>query len=394
MYNYKGDSDKIICDMNEKTITDINVILNHWSLTIQVAVLCVFVVIFFALKLSSPRRVIHTWFMAWSFDVIALTMVIFVLNGTGRFSDFSLQLFYSLYALAKIWFAIMLFEGLYQLINQRKLLTPKQYKIIATFSLLALIALINTTIEHLLIQITVYLLVGLRFFTGAVLQIRQNWQSNMAIILAVFILEGLVFLHHGLVLIPVAQGSLLPDYMTHISFFDALVEMVLGISCLFAISNVVIKEMTVRNAILAKSQSTLRKLVNVDPLTGLWHRRYFDTFLKQYKTGATIVYFKIDHLSAINDEWGWSVGDLCIKEMSKVLKTLFGDEDGLFRIKGNSFLIITPGLDEAMVTKKVQHFKNTVAANPMCAPVVSISSTITSYQEPSELKNSLVDEQF
>ncbi len=392
MYNYKGDSDKIICDMNEKSITDINIILNHWSLTIQVAVLCVFIVIFFALKLSSPRRVIHTWFIAWSFDVTALTMVIFVLNGTGHFSDFSLQLFYSLYALAKIWFAIMLFEGLYQLINQRKLLTSKQYKILIIFSLLALIALMSSSIQHLSIQITVYLLVGLRFFIGAVLQIRQHWRNNAAIILAVFILEGLVFLHHGLVLIPVAQGNALPDYMTHISFFDALVEMVVGISCLFAIANVVINEITARNAILAKSQSTLRKLVNVDPLTGLWHRRYFDTFLQQYNTGASIVYFKIDHLSAINDEWGWSVGDLCIKEMSKVLRITFNDEDGLFRIKGNSFLIITPGLDEALIKKKVQHFKNIVAANPMCAPVISITSSITSYQNPSQLQEVLIKE--
>ena len=217
------------------------------------------------------------------------------------------------------------------------------------------------------------------------------WIKDAKIILFVFLVEGLVFLHHAIVIIPVSWGATLPPYMTHISFFDAILELIVGISCLYVIANQVNDEVSKRNIILSKSQSTLRKLVNIDPLTGLWHRRYFETFLKQYNSGASLVFLKIDQLHAINNEWGYSVGDLCIKELSKVMHQVFSGEVGLFRIKGNSFLIISPGLEKKPIERQVQKLKNQVSSNPLCAPIISLSTTITTYQQRSELEKVLSD---
>lgn len=375
--------------MNEKSITGINIVLNQWSLSIQIAILSVFVIIFFALKSSSNRRVINSWFWAWSFNAMALSMVIFVLKGSEYFSPLSLRVFYSLYAIAKIWFVASLFTGLYQLLKERNLFTLNTYKQLTVVSLLFVTCLNIFSLDLLTIQILVYTIVGSIFFVGSLIQFKIFWHNQSKIILLAFFSEGLLFLHHGLILLPVAWGEALPGYMTHISFFDAILELIVGISCLFAIANKVNNEMTDRNLVLAKSQSALRKLVNVDPLTGLWHRRYFESFLKQYNSGATIVHLKIDQLSAINDEWGHSVGDLCIKEMAGVMQELFNAEDGLFRIKGNSFLIITPGIDEDLITRRVQQLKNKVAANPLCAPIISLSTSITSYQQKSKLQDAL-----
>jgi len=371
------------------TETSINVILNQWSLTIQVAILSVFVVIFFALKLKSQRRAINSWFYAWLFNALALIMVIFVLIGSEYFSQISLRIFYSLYAVAKNVFAILLLVGLYQLLQERNLLTKTIQKIMLASGLTFITCVIAFELDLLSIQILVYVSVGVLLFIGSVIYLMLFWLKDAKIILFAFLFEGLFFLHHAFILVPVAWGDPLPDYMTHISFFDAILELIVGISCLYFISNQVINEMSNRNQILAKSQSTLRKLVNVDPLTGLWHRRYFDTFLKQHDCGASVVYLKIDQLNAINEEWGYSVGDLCIKEMCKVMKEVFSSEDGLFRIKGNSFLIITPGIEKETINKSVQKLRNSVAINPMCAPILSLTTSITTYQQQSELEGVL-----
>ena len=377
--------------MNEATTTGINIILNQWSLTIQVAILSVFVVIFFALKLNSHRRAISSWFMAWLFNAIALIMVFFVLMGSEYYSELSLRIFYNCYALAKSGFAVMLFVGLYQLQQERNLLTPFRHKILVSLALLFICFTILMELELLTIQIIVYSVVGSLFFVGSLLLLKLFWLKDAKVILFVFLTEGFVFLHHAIILLPVSWGEPLPHYMTHISFFDAILELIVGISCLYVIANQVYNEISERNSILSKSQSTLRKLVNIDPLTGLWHRRYFETFLKQHNSGASVVYLSIDQLSEINDEWGFTVGDLCIKEMSRVMKVVFTEEDGLFRIKGNSFLIITPGLDKNIIKRSIQRLKNKVAANPMCAPIMSLTTSITTYQQKTELQEQLLN---
>lgn len=77
--------------------------------------------------------------------------------------------------------------------------------------------------------------------------------------------------------------------------------------------------------------------------------------------------------------------------MSNVMKKIFANEDGLFRIKGNTFLIITPGIDKELINKRVQKLKNKVAANPLCAPILSLTTSITTYQQKSELHDVLTN---
>lgn len=371
------------------TTTSVNVILNQWSLTIQVAILSVFVIIFFALKLRSQRRVINSWFWAWLSNAIALFMVIFVLVGTEYFTELSLRIFYTSYAIAKIGYSVLLFIGLYQLLQERNPFSLKTKKLLLISGILFCFISLGMSFKLLTIQISVYTIVGLIFLISAIIQMKIFWFKDTKIILLVFLTEGIMFLHHSIVLIPVSWGEALPAYMTHISFFDAILELIVGISCLYVIANQVNNEISKRNSILSTSQNALRKLVNVDPLTGLWHRRYFDTFLKQYNSGASLVFLKIDQLPEINDEWGYSVGDLCIKEMSKVMQNVFDREDGLFRIKGNSFLIIAPGVDKDLIQRKVQKLKNQVAANPLCAPILSLSDNISTYQKKTDLHHVL-----
>ena len=371
--------------MDIKIQQTINILLNQWSLSIQVAVLFIFAIIFFALTLNSERKVIKSWFLAWCLNAFALSMVMFVLFGSDYFNQTLLNIFYILYAITKIWFAIFMFVGLYQLMEEKELIAKTSYKILIITTFIIFLVLNAFSVEHLFIQISVYLLVGSLFLIGSLRQLNKQFSQNKIILFA-FLSEGILFLHHGIILIPVHFGHRLPDYMTHISFVDAINEMVVGITSLFAIALRVNNEMNNRNSILVSNQNILRKLIDVDPLTGLWHRRYFATFLKQNNNGAILAYLTIINLKAINNEWGYAVGDLCLKETAKHMQGEFSDNDGLFRIGGNSFLIILPLDSNKTAQKKVQQLKNNLAMSPYCAPILTFESIITTFKTNSEIE--------
>jgi GGDEF domain-containing protein len=375
--------------MNQSNSLNINIILNHWSLTIQIAILSVFVIVFFALKLSSKRKVIASWFYAWLFNAFALSMVIVVLWGTETMSPDWLRLFYSLYAIAKISFALFLFIGLYQIIHDKNLFSARQQKLIISLILGYLICIHLFQLQLLSIQISVYLIVGSLFLISFLSQLHYKSSKSLKIIIISFLFEALMFLHHGLVLIPVFEGEPLPNYMTHISFFDAILELIVGISCLFTVAIKIIDESNHSYIQMLKSQKALRQLVDVDPLTGLWHRRYLETFLKQYSSGANVATIQINNLNLIKNDWGPAAAELCLKEVAKLMKSHFGSKDGLFRLNEDSLLVISPNDGTINLNTKIQGLKNKVAANPLCAPIIFLNSEVCHYQQKSELENSL-----
>jgi diguanylate cyclase (GGDEF)-like protein len=61
--------------------------------------------------------------------------------------------------------------------------------------------------------------------------------------------------------------------------------------------------------------------------------------------GAAIIFMDINKFKGINDRWGHSVGDACLKRLARVLSQCFRAEDALFRWGGDEFVVLAPGLD-------------------------------------------------
>jgi diguanylate cyclase (GGDEF)-like protein len=116
-----------------------------------------------------------------------------------------------------------------------------------------------------------------------------------------------------------------------------------------------------------KKAKILEKELNIDPLTGAANRRAYkkrmveemDRFLR-YNTIFSVLIFDIDHFKEINDNYGHSIGDICLKEIIKRVKKLLRKSDLLARFGGDEFVVFMPETDKKGVIDAAQRFLQTV----------------------------------
>lgn len=95
-------------------------------------------------------------------------------------------------------------------------------------------------------------------------------------------------------------------------------------------------------------QSGLRAAV-VDPLTGLYNRRYALPFLNRLidsapkeGRGFAVMVADLDHFKLINDRHGHAAGDTVLRNVARLLKSNLRQEDMIARIGGEEFMIVMP----------------------------------------------------
>lgn len=88
-------------------------------------------------------------------------------------------------------------------------------------------------------------------------------------------------------------------------------------------------------------------LAHHDELTGLPNRRYFQEILNKYIDNRTsesqnmvLIFLDLDKLKMINDTFGHTKGDLLIKEAANILKECIDENDHVFRVGGDEFVLL------------------------------------------------------
>jgi diguanylate cyclase (GGDEF)-like protein len=91
----------------------------------------------------------------------------------------------------------------------------------------------------------------------------------------------------------------------------------------------------------------LWQLAHHDPLTGIANRRAFDKDWKSHlaiasdrRINISLMLIDCDHFKAINDTYGHDVGDLLIRQLSKLLQASIREGDRLYRTGGDEFVTI------------------------------------------------------
>lgn len=97
---------------------------------------------------------------------------------------------------------------------------------------------------------------------------------------------------------------------------------------------------------------TIRNQAITDPMTGLYNRRHFNSFVVQEVERSvrlnqpfSLITLDLDHLKQINDTFGHSIGDEAICAIARVLKKNARNIDISVRFGGEEFGILLPSID-------------------------------------------------
>lgn len=104
------------------------------------------------------------------------------------------------------------------------------------------------------------------------------------------------------------------------------------------------------------------RMIHLDGLTGAWTRKSFDYFMKRKLAQKEIepfggVYFDINNLKKINDQFGHLEGDFALKQAVAHVKGLIGHGDVVVRLGGDEFIVIILKGDEERLINLVKDFK-------------------------------------
>jgi len=114
--------------------------------------------------------------------------------------------------------------------------------------------------------------------------------------------------------------------------------------------------------------SRWRELALVDPLTGLYNRRFAERRLKAEIARAqrkgyplTVVLFDLDEFKTINDRYGHSAGDLVLKEFGNRLSRAVREADVAARLGGDEFMLLLIECDSSHLAAVLRRLESIVA---------------------------------
>lgn len=114
----------------------------------------------------------------------------------------------------------------------------------------------------------------------------------------------------------------------------------LGLICLFVM---------IFAWLVGRLQEELTRLATTDPLTGCLNRSQLADILnaqiqmrERYERVSSLILLDMDYFKTINDRWGHLAGDRVLQELSSRLRKRLRENDRLFRIGGEEFMLVLP----------------------------------------------------
>lgn len=123
---------------------------------------------------------------------------------------------------------------------------------------------------------------------------------------------------------------------------------------------------------LTMAELTHRDAAVLDPLTGLLNRTGLESRIAELEQLATLtgdwicfVACDLDHFKAVNDTHGHERGDAVLKDVAYQLRKALRSFELIYRLGGEEFLVILPGIDAVDGREIAEHLRATLAS---CRP--------------------------
>jgi diguanylate cyclase (GGDEF)-like protein len=121
----------------------------------------------------------------------------------------------------------------------------------------------------------------------------------------------------------------------------------------------------------ARLRESLRRQSVLDPLTGLFNRRYFDETLKRELARSrrmaaplSLIVLDIDHFKHVNDGFGHEAGDAVLRAIAQLVRQSIRDCDVACRFGGEELVILMPDCSQPDAARRAESLRADIAGAP------------------------------
>ncbi len=145
-----------------------------------------------------------------------------------------------------------------------------------------------------------------------------------------------------------------------------------------------------------EKEEEIEYLLNKDPLTDVYNRRFFEEEMARLDTKRklplSIILGDLDGLKMINNSFGYKKGDNVLKETAQMLKGKLREKDILARYGGDEFIILLPETTESQAQKIIKRINKENKNFKVDEIPVSISLGVaTKNNEKEDIETILID---
>lgn len=139
-------------------------------------------------------------------------------------------------------------------------------------------------------------------------------------------------------------------------------------------------------ASIAILNTILYERINIDALTGLYLRPYFEQSLasellicNESKSHITVLMIDVDFFKQVNDKYGHQIGDTVLKKIASVLKENLRATDICGRYGGEEFIVLLPNTDLDQAVRVVTKLQEKITGANYPAGKITVSIGISSF---------------
>lgn len=98
----------------------------------------------------------------------------------------------------------------------------------------------------------------------------------------------------------------------------------------------------------------------VDPLTGVYNRRYYEDFFLTFSHEEAVAVIDVDEFKDVNDEYGHSIGDLALRAVAGAIRGQVRNDDVVIRFGGDEFIIVFNSIPKDVFINKMENIRAAV----------------------------------